>query len=173
MAVHTRHAESRIFPVLVVVVLVTLDVILPNRYTVLPYWSAFVFGGAMIAAMLLAGATGAGSPWMKVERYTTFVLVAIVLLQELIILKRLTSDIVFHQMQLGPITLLATAVGVWTGNVVVFAFIFWQLDRGGPDGRASGWRGWADFSFARGDESDGMPADWQPTFVDYLFLAYT
>jgi hypothetical protein len=173
MAVRTRRTESRVIPVLVVVMLVMLDMFLPSRYTVLPYGSAFVFGGALIAAMLLAGATGPGSPWMKVERYTTYVLVVIVVLQELVILKRLTSDIVFHQMNLGAISLLATAVGVWTGNVVVFAFIYWQLDRGGPEGRANGWQGWADFTFARGDASDGMPADWQPTFADYLFVAFT
>ncbi len=173
MAVHTRRSESRIFPVLVVVALVTLIAVLPDRYTALPYWSSFVFGGALIAAMLLAGAAGLGSPWTKVERYTTYVLVAIVLLQELIILKRLRATSSSIRCSSEPSRCWRRRSGSGPAMWSCSPSSSGSSIAAGLSGRASGWRGWADFSFARGDESDGMPVDWQPTFVDYLFLAFT
>ncbi|HYL26814.1 MAG TPA: hypothetical protein VEW74_03205, partial [Candidatus Nitrosotalea sp.] len=50
---------------------------------------------------------------------------------------------------------------------------YWQLDRGGPTGRAAGWNGPADFHFPRGEPSERVADDWQPSFVDYLYLAFT
>ena len=49
---------------------------------------------------------------------------------------------------------------------------YWLIDRGGPEGRESGWKGWSDFSFTRGDPSEGMPVGWQPIFADYFALAF-
>jgi len=69
--------------------------------------------------------------------------------------------------------LLRAAIHMWCMNVLVFALWFWQLDGGGPierrlhDGRP------ADFLFAQQTLAEGAGATWQPTFVDYLFLAYT
>ena len=69
--------------------------------------------------------------------------------------------------------LLRAGLHMWCMNVLVFALWFWQLDGGGPierrlhDGRP------ADFLFAQQTLAEGAGATWQPTFVDYLFLAYT
>ena len=62
---------------------------------------------------------------------------------------------------------------LWLINAVVFTLVYWQLDRGGPAGRATAWQGRADIHFPRGDPADGVPADWQPSFTDYLYLALT
>ena len=70
------------------------------------------------------------------------------------------------------LTLLTSAIAIWSTNILVFAVAYWQLDRGGPYGRATGWTGRADFSFTRGDPSDGVPEDWQPVFADYLALGF-
>lgn len=57
--------------------------------------------------------------------------------------------------------------------VVLFTLIYWQIDRGGPEGRAGDWHGQVDFSFPRGDSIDGLPPDWRPAFMDYFYLAFT
>jgi hypothetical protein len=74
---------------------------------------------------------------------------------------------------LEAIVLLWTSIDLWLTNMVLFTLVYWQLDRGGPAGRAGDWRGLADFQFPHGDPRDGVPDDWQPSFVDYFYLAFT
>ncbi len=61
----------------------------------------------------------------------------------------------------------------WLTNVALFTLVYWRLDRGGPDGRAGGWQGSVDFYFPRGDAVVGVSNDWQPSFIDYLYLSFT
>ena len=77
--------------------------------------------------------------------------------------------------------LLASAAGVWLTNVVVFALVWWELDRGGPLGRSGALlrahsRGapLPDLLFPQ-DTGLGavVPAGWRPGFVDYLFVSLT
>ena len=71
---------------------------------------------------------------------------------------------------------LADAVGVWLTNVVVFALAYWEVDRGGPLGRAGARPAppHPDLWFPQdGDAKDVCPPDWQPVFVDYLFVSVT
>lgn len=72
--------------------------------------------------------------------------------------------------------LLAAAAGVWLTNVVVFGLAYWELDRGGPLGRAGARSAppHPDLWFPQdGDAKDAAPHDWQPVFVDYLFVSLT
>lgn len=72
--------------------------------------------------------------------------------------------------------LLAAATGVWLTNVVVFGLAYWELDRGGPLGRAGARTapGHPDLWFPQdGDAKDAARAGWQPVFVDYLFVSLT
>ena len=72
--------------------------------------------------------------------------------------------------------LLSAAAGVWLTNVVVFGLAFWELDRGGPLGRAGAIPAPAnpDLWFPQdGDAKDAAPKGWQPVFVDYLFVSLT
>ncbi len=72
--------------------------------------------------------------------------------------------------------LLAAAAGVWLTNVVVFGLFYWELDRGGPLGRAGARPAppHPDLWFPQdGDARDAAPPNWGPTFVDYLFVSLT
>jgi uncharacterized membrane protein len=57
--------------------------------------------------------------------------------------------------------------------VLVFSFWYWDLDRGGPAQRAIGKGGFPAFLFVQMQTPDVAPADWKPTFVDYLYLSFT
>ena len=135
MATDVARAESRILPIVTVIGLVALLHVLPNRYTLLPSWIGYVLGVVLSASLLAAGCY-AGTYWPRVERWAVALFVAVGSVTELVVMKDLIVDIVFHRKQLSAITLLATAVAIWVVNVLVFTFIYWQMDRGGPQGRA-------------------------------------
>ena len=80
----------------------------------------------------------------------------------------------------GPSTggpLLVTGGAIWLTNVVVFALWYWEFDQGGPVARAlCKARGHPDFMFPQMTVSDHpqlVPEDWEPTFIDYFYLAFT
>jgi hypothetical protein len=57
-------------------------------------------------------------------------------------------------------------------NVIVFGLWFWQLDGGGPVARRSEKRRVADFLFPQQTIPE-LAADWQPNFIDYLYVSFT
>jgi len=80
--------------------------------------------------------------------------------------------------ELTPPQLLRSAAALWTSNFLVFASWYWRLDGGGPHQRAMT-PGHTDGAFlfpqmtmhpdakvAAGED------EWEPNFVDYLFLAF-
>ncbi|AJW78952.1 hypothetical protein [Clavibacter michiganensis] len=84
----------------------------------------------------------------------------------------------------GP-ELLLTALQVWGTNVLAFALVFWELDRGGPVARRTHARASlapADFRFPQDEDADAVSevarrssehADWVPGFVDYAYFSLT
>jgi hypothetical protein len=165
------RSESRIFPALSVVALLALLELLPSRYRVVPVWFPYLMGISIIGPMLAAGSTPRESVWARIEQYVLVAALGISMLVELRTLYGLVEAMI-RRPAISPLVLLSTSVGIWVTNVLIFAFGYWLLDRGGPWGRAQRGKDRADLSFPRGDESDGFPADWQPVFADYLFVAF-
>jgi len=71
----------------------------------------------------------------------------------------------------GP--LLASGVAIWLTNIIAFAVWYWELDRGGPAARAMATRPMPDFLFAQMQSPELAHPDWEPGFVDYLYLSLT
>jgi uncharacterized membrane protein len=69
--------------------------------------------------------------------------------------------------------LLATGVAIWGTNVIAFALWYWELDRGGPAARAKGGNAHPDFLFTQMTVPEVAPPNWEPTFLDYLYLSFT
>jgi uncharacterized membrane protein len=81
--------------------------------------------------------------------------------------------------------ILLTALQVWAANIVAFAIVYWELDRGGPVSRGTQPRdglGRPDFKFVQDDDGDSVAevkaqssefADWRPGFIDYLYVSLT
>jgi hypothetical protein len=56
----------------------------------------------------------------------------------------------------------------------MFALLYWQLDRGGPAGRASSAPPRPDWLFPQDDAGpEHLAPGWRPRFIDYLFLAFS
>lgn len=69
--------------------------------------------------------------------------------------------------------LLRAAVHMWVVNVLLFGLWFWQLDGGGPLERPKGAPHERDFLFPQQTEPQLMVGNWQPLFLDYLFVSFT
>ncbi|HEY2474566.1 MAG TPA: hypothetical protein VGI19_07155 [Candidatus Cybelea sp.] len=154
--------ESRLVPTLVVLALVLILVVVPRHYRLLPPFSEVVIGGALVAFL-----------WTRFAPYAITAFAVIVGTIVVTILGRLLYEMATEPSHLDAVVLLWTAIDLWLTNVVLFTLVYWQLDRGGPEGRVGGWHGQVDFYFPRGDSIDHVPADWQPSFMDYLYLAFT
>ncbi|HEY2670913.1 MAG TPA: hypothetical protein VGJ07_11125 [Rugosimonospora sp.] len=72
-----------------------------------------------------------------------------------------------------PITLLLNGGAIWLTNVIVFALWYWELDRGGPAARAVARKVYPDFLFSQMTVPELVTRDWEPAFVDYLYLSFT
>ena len=117
------------------------------------------------------------------SRVASLGLAALVMLTNLVALGLLVADLV--QSSPGGPELLLAASQVWATNVIAFALLYWDLDRGGPVARVSLPRErlpLADFRFTQDETADtvvevaagsSQKADWIPLFVDYLYLSTT
>lgn len=164
-----------------------------------PLWPPFVatvaLGGlyAALPPSLLGGAprwlmaviaVGLGVPiWIlhhrhnhMLSRVLGYILNSIVTLALIVSLGFLIKEVTVHKVT--PPQLLISAGALWVSNFLVFASWYWRLDGGGPHQRAMT-RGHTDGAFlfpqmtmhpdaksAAGEE------EWEPNFIDYLFLAF-
>jgi len=84
------------------------------------------------------------------------------------------------QGHIGPAHLLISALTLWATNILVFALWYWSLDGGGPAQRElKDEQNITAFLFPQMQitlSSDSNLPDsiknWEPNFVDYLFLAF-
>ena len=108
--------------------------------------------------------------WIRVERFSIFTFAAFSVALVYLSLWRLLSAIIYRTELILPTTLLASAVALWLVNIAVSGLVYWQMDRGGPEGRAAR-TGYPDFSFPQDDAEGKVPPGWLPSFMDYLALA--
>ena len=81
--------------------------------------------------------------------------------------------------------LLVGAMQIWVTNVIGFALLFWEMDRGGPVARRNMPRlnmPAADWRFSQDENQDTVPevrrssselSGWVPVFIDFLYLSVT
>lgn len=69
--------------------------------------------------------------------------------------------------------LLVAGALVWSQTVIAFAFLYWELDGGGPVNRHLQRRACPDLVFPQQLDPDLAPPGWRPVYFDYLYLALT
>jgi len=147
---------------------------LPGRIRLMPVWGLYVAGLAMVVPMAGVSLGAMKTRWLALERAVTLLVVAVMIASTLAALAYLVVAMVTRSSELGGLELLTSSVAAWVANVLMFALLYWQIDRGGPGARASGAGPRPDLYFsAEGAPPDALPPDWRPTFVDYLFLAFS
>jgi uncharacterized membrane protein len=187
----SRSGELRLPTVLAVMAAAALHAALPTGLLVEPRWVV-----PTVEVLLLVPLTAMNPTRLNREnswsRAGGVVLVLVVIVTNAVSLVGLLSALTGG----GPAAvsvngrgLLLAALQVWLTNIIAFALVYWELDRGGPVARwaagaaRSGGPGRADFSFPLDDPdahrlwlgplaTADEPA-WMPVFVDYLYLSVT
>jgi uncharacterized membrane protein len=85
----------------------------------------------------------------------------------------LVTDLVNGTGIRDPGKLLVTGGAIWLTNVIVFSLWYWEFDRGGPLARAHHPVATPDFLFPQMSDPKLAPAEWQPEYVDYLYVSFT
>ncbi len=150
----------------------TVYLLLPDGVQFLPSWIIPAAGAVVLAPLILTNPhrltrETSWSRWIGVG----FAIALAATNQAYIVL--IVRELVTGSAS-GPSTLL-TALGVWITNVVAFALLYWEIDKGGPVARRlEGLRDDAqqDFRFPQQDDSRGGEG-WMPQFFDYAYFSLT
>jgi uncharacterized membrane protein len=168
------HGERRWPASLTVLILIFLPFLLPSRYgNGVLRWIFLTFElGLLIAITLLD--PGRIDRRSNDIRALSIVLTVVLVLGALGATTRLVSELLDGAPRLNSAdTLLRTGGLVWIDTILTFALLYWELDGGGPAARRFSKRPYPDFAFPEQLNPAVAPPEWQPIFVDYLYLGYT
>lgn len=166
------EGEQR-FPVsLAMLIAIALQIVLPGRFALRPH---LLLPG--LEVVLLIGLVAANPA--RINRESRILRTASLGVLALVSLANAVSAVLLVRHLINGIagtsagTLLATGAAIWGTNVIAFALWYWELDRGGPVARAKGGNPYPDFLFTQMTAPEVAPPNWEPAFLDYLYLSFT
>lgn len=166
------RGEHRWIVSVAVTVAIALQVSLPARLALPPWWLLPILGTALLIGLLLGSPTRIDHR-SSVLRATSISLTIVLSLANAVSAGRLIGRVVRGTFGSNAVPLLVSGGAIWATNVVVFGLWFWELDRGGPAARAHAIRKYPDFLFPQMSSPEFAPVDWEPAFIDYLYLSFT
>ena len=167
------RGENRIPVGLAIVAAIGLQAfVFPRDMAFQPRWLLPGIEAALLVALSVANPTRINRE-STVLRGLALSLVVVASLATAWSADRLIYELVTGQASDDPVRLLLNGGAVWLTNVIVFALWYWEVDRGGPAARANARKTHPDFLFAQMSSPELVDKDWEPTFVDYLYLSFT
>jgi uncharacterized membrane protein len=164
--------EKRIPVAIAVVAAAVLQLVLPDRLVLRPRPLLPV-----LELLLLIGLVAANP--VRIERQHPALRLASLGLTALITIANAASaGLLVHALLTGnasnnATTLLGSGSAIYLTNIIAFALWYWEFDRGGPVERALATRPHPDFLFPQMDTPELSHDDWQPEFLDYLYVSFT
>ncbi|MEU1409599.1 hypothetical protein ABZ471_46610 [Streptomyces sp. NPDC005728] len=156
----------------VILVAVALQLLLPHRLALQPYWALPALELVLLAGLIAANPRRV-EPRTRRLRMLGLALIGVISLANGWSAVRLVADLVSGSAGEDAVPLLLTGGGIWLTNVIVFALWYWEWDRGGPMARVLGRQQHPDFLFVQMQSPEVAPPDWEPAFLDYLYLSFT
>jgi uncharacterized membrane protein len=138
-----------------------------------PFWLLPLISTVLLVASI-AVYEGRDEPGLA-ARILSHTLSAVLVVANAVALVMLVRG-VFQGSPLSPSGLLFAGLALWIVNVAVFALLYWELDGGGPEARAAGYRDhYPDLVFPQqqADQQGLAPATWKPSFYDYVYVSLT
>jgi uncharacterized membrane protein len=86
---------------------------------------------------------------------------------------RLVYLLATGQSHMTAMGLLVSGGTIWLMNIITFAIGYWEFDRGGPAARAHARVTQPDFLFPQMATPELASRDWEPAFLDYLYVSFT
>jgi uncharacterized membrane protein len=166
----TPQPEHRWAVGISILIALSLYFVIPQHDQPLPRWIVPSIGGLMLIPQVILNPTRLVNErsW---SRWLSIVLAAILVLVNQVTIVLVIRELIAGQAK-GPSVLLSAAA-VWVSNVIAFAFVYWELDLGGPFARRlHGARQTMGMDF-RFPQHDGAPGnkDWEPGFFDYAYFS--
>lgn len=126
----------------------------------------------LLLGLLVVDRTGSVTPGNR-RRKEGIALLAFIAFWNAVTVALLILELFTGEVRTGG-ELMMEATVVLATLVLTFGLLFWELDGGGPRGRASNPGGERDFLFSEMavPRPDLVPADWHPRLVDYTYLAF-
>jgi hypothetical protein len=165
------RGEHRWPAALAVLVLIVLQLVLPQRLAFQPRWLLPVIESLLFVVLVIANPTRIDRE-SRLLRMLGLALVAVVSVATAWSAALLVGELIGGRDWNG-IQLLKYGAAIWLTNVLTFALWYWELDRGGPAARANARQTRPDFLFTAMTVPELAGRDWEPTFVDYLYLSFT
>lgn len=164
--------EHRWPAVITVLVTIGLQLLLPDQLVLRPRWLLPGLTVLLLVALLFIN-PGRIVHHNRLTRVVALCMVGVVSLGNAISAIELVVRIIDGSIGDKAAPLLASGAVVWATNIVAFSLWYWEFDRGGPAARACGHREHPDFAFPQMQTPDLSHNEWEPTYVDYLYLAFT
>ena len=156
-------------PQLVVTGAIALDLALPQKVTIGPFWLLPAFE-ALLVVGLFATSPPPNLRHSPVRRRFALGLIGLVSTVNTVSLILLCHFLLKGHSESGRDLILAGVV-LWVTNVLLFGLWFWELDRGGPLARLKDPEE-PDFLFPQMTEPT-LAKGWEPNLVDYLYVSFT
>jgi uncharacterized membrane protein len=165
--------ESR-WPVLIAMsVAVVLPLFLPERFTPGPRWLLPIIEVAFLVAIAVAD-PGRIDRRSRAVRQVRRVFILLLVLGAAWATAALIDDLLHGGAETNSATALLRAGSiVWVDTVLTFAFLYWELDGGGPGERAHEPAVYPDLAFPEQLNPRVAPPGWRPELIDYLYLGLT
>jgi uncharacterized membrane protein len=164
------RTEHRLPALIVTLLALSIYLVLPNSVSFLPQWIIPLVASVVLVPIVLANPR-------RLSRETSWsrwagvgLAIGLATVNQAYIV-RIIIELVNGSVN-GPSVLL-TALGVWLTDVIAFALVYWEIDKGGPVARRiEGLRDDAqqDFRFPQQDGDDARTA-WMPAFFDYAYFS--
>ena len=162
------RGESRWPAVITILFVLTVLELLPGRVRIMPTWFPMVAAILLIVPMI-GMSLSRSDVFFRTERVLIYAFVVILIVLMILSLERLIFAIFSPSSATGGNALLASAIEIWIVNVLTFALLYWQIDRGGPELRSSEHPRPPDLIFPESSIDEGRIYK----FIDYLFFAFT
>jgi uncharacterized membrane protein len=168
----TTQGEHRWPAGLAVLVAIVLQASLPARLTLGPRWVLPGIAALLVVALALIN-PGRLDRVSRIERSIELGITAVVSLATALSAARLATMILDGSIGNDAVALFYGGVAIYATNIIVFSLWYWQFDRGGPAARAMGTHDYPDLMFPQMSTPNMTHEDWEPAYIDYLYLAYT
>ncbi|WP_441248006.1 hypothetical protein [Kitasatospora sp. McL0602] len=167
------EGEQRWAAMAAVLTAVGLQIFLPPRLTVHPHWMLPALELLLLAALFVFNPHRRLDRSSRLLRALSLSLAAAISLANGWSAVKLVRELLHSTGAPNALGLLGTAGAVWATNVIAFALWYWEWDRGGPAARAAGVEDYPDFLFPQMQTEGIAPPEWEPGFLDYLYVAFT
>jgi uncharacterized membrane protein len=166
------EGEQRLPVSLAALTAIALQIVLPGRFALRPHLLLPALEVALLIGLVTANPVRINRE-SRVLRTVSLSLLAVVSLGNAVSAVLLVRNLINGSAGDSAGPLLATGAAIWGTNVIAFALWYWELDRGGPAARAKGGDPYPDFLFTQMTAPEVSPPDWEPAFLDYLYLSFT